>query len=200
MIENTCGHLPARRVLWLACVLAASCCVLQAQPDGQGGPPPDGPPPGEMRQQSHGPSVERELKQLTQLLTLTTAQQTQVKVILTDQNQQIEALFNQSKPVLQNGKSSTDTANSDDQRPDWEAMRKMRTAVKAIREDANAKIAETLTDDQKNKFAAWEKKGQKASARQEGEDMPPPPPDGEGGPPPDGGGGAPPGGGGPPGV
>jgi len=200
MIEIQYGHFPARRVLWMACVLAASCCVLQAQPDGAGGPPPDGPPPGEMQQQSRGPSVDRELKQLTQMLTLTTAQQIQVKAILTDQHQQIEALFNQSKPAAQNGKTTSDAASSDDQRPDWEAMQKMRTAAKAIREDANAKIAETLTDDQKVKFAAWEKKRQKSSARQESDDMPPPPPDGEGGPPPDGGGGAPPGGGGPPGV
>jgi Spy/CpxP family protein refolding chaperone len=200
MNEITNGHMPVRRALWMACVLAASCCVLQAQPDGQGGPPPDGPPPGEMLQQSHGPSVERQLKQLTQLLILTTEQQAQVKVILTDQHQQIEALFNQSKPAAQNGKTRTDAASSDDWRPDFEAMQKMRAAAKAIREDANAKIAETLTDDQKVKFAAWEKKRQKASARQEGDDMPPPPPDGEGGPPPDGGGGAPPGGGGPPGV
>jgi Spy/CpxP family protein refolding chaperone len=153
-----------------------------------------------MQQQSRGPSVDRELKQLTQMLTLTTAQQIQVKAILTDQHQQIEALFNQSKPAAQNGKTTSDAASSDDQRPDWEAMQKMRTAAKAIREDANAKIAETLTDDQKVKFAAWEKKRQKSSARQESDDMPPPPPDGEGGPPPDGGGGAPPGGGGPPGV
>jgi Spy/CpxP family protein refolding chaperone len=150
--------------------------------------------------QIHGPSVERELKQLTQLLALTTAQQTQVKAILTDQHQQIEALFSQSKPAAQTEKNSAEATTGDDQRPDWDAMQKMRTAAKAIREDANAKIAEALTDDQKTKFAAWEKKRQKASARQEGDDMPPPPPDGEGGPPPDGGGGAPPGGGGPPGI
>jgi len=201
MNKITYGHLPARRVLWMACVLAVSCCVLQAQPDGPGGPPPDGPPPGDMQQaRSHGPSVERELKQLTQLLTLTTVQQAQVKAILTDQRQQIEALFSQSKPAAKTDKTSTDTTTSDDQRPDWEAMLKLRAAAKAIREDSNAKIAETLTDDQKTKFAAWEKKRQKASARQESDDMPPPPPDGEGGPPPDGGGGAPPGGGGPPGV
>lgn len=201
MIENTYGHWPARRVLLMACVMAASCCVLQAQPDGEGVSPPDGPPPSEMQQpQSHGPSVERELKQLTQLLTLTTAQQTQVKAILTDQHQQIEALFSQSKPAEKTDKTSTDTTTSDNQRPDWEAMQKLRTAAKAIREEANGKIAESLTDDQKAKFAAWEKKRQKASARQESDDMPPPPPDGEGGSLPDGGGGAPPGGGGPPGV
>ena len=72
-------------------MLAAGCGALWAQPDASGGPPPDGPPPGEM-QQDRGPSVDKELKQLTQVLTLTTDQQTQVKAILTDQHEQIKAL------------------------------------------------------------------------------------------------------------
>jgi Spy/CpxP family protein refolding chaperone len=138
---------------------------------------------------SHGPSVERELKQLTQLLTLTTEQQTQVKAILTDQHHQIETLFDQSKTT----KTGNDGAAGDEQRPSRDAMENMRAAAKSIRDNANAKIAATLTDDQQAKYAAWEKKRQKASARQESDEMPPTPPDGEGGPPPDGGGGAPPG-------
>lgn len=185
MIEIAYRYLHARRALLMACVLAVSCCAVWAQTDGPGGPPPDGAPPGGM-QQGRGPSVERQLKQLTQLLTLTTEQQTQVKAILTEQNQKIAALFKQSMQ---------DSASGDDQRPSPEAMTKMRDMVKAIRTDSNTKIAAALTDDQKTKFAAWVAKREKATARQEGDDMPPPP-DGEG--PPDGGGG--PGGGGPPGV
>jgi Spy/CpxP family protein refolding chaperone len=137
----------------------------------------------------HGPSVERELKKLTHSLALTTAQQAQVKAILIDQHQQIEALFNQSRASTQNGKTSADAASGDDQSPSMEAMEQSRAAVKAIREDASAKIAALLTDDQKTRFAALENARQKAEAKQD--ELPPPTPDG-------GGGGAP--GGGPPGI
>lgn len=185
----------ARRFAPVFGLSIACCTVAWAQPDGPGGPPPDGgPPPGEMQQR--GPNVERQLKQLTQLLTLTADQQTQVKAILTDQRQQIEALF---KPAAQSGKTASD---NEFQPPSREAMEAARTAMKVIRADSQAKIAALLTDDQKTKFAAWEKKRAKASAQQDNDGMPPPPPDGEGGPPPDGGGGpgGGPGGGGPPGV
>jgi hypothetical protein len=139
--------------------------------------------------QQRGPSVDHELKQLTQLLTLTTDQQTQVKTILTDQHQKIEALIKQSMP-------STDSAP---QPPSREAMEAMHDSMKAIRDASNTRIAALLSDDQKARFAAWEKKHARSS--QKGNDMPPPPDGGEGGPPPDGGGGSGgPGGGGPPGI
>lgn len=176
----------ARRTLLIGGVLAGSCCVLWAQSDGPMGPPPDGSPLGEMQQQRpHGPSVDLELKKLSKLLALSTEQQEQVKAILTDQHQQMEALFKQASP-------SPDAASSDEQRPSREAMENMRSSMKAIRDDAHAKIAAILTDDQKTKYAAWEKK-QQSKSRQESDDMPPPPPDGDGGPPPDGGMGGPPG-------
>jgi hypothetical protein len=142
-------------------------------------------------EQSHGPSVERELKHLTQLLTLSADQQTQVKAVLTDQHQQIEALF----------KPADSDKTSEEQLPSRETMEANRAAMKALREATQTKIAALLTDDQKTKFAAWIKKHEKSSSQQD-EDAPPPPPDGEGGPPPDGGGGSGggPGGGGPPGV
>jgi Spy/CpxP family protein refolding chaperone len=152
-----------------------------------------------MQQQSRGPSVERQLKRLTELLTLTADQQTQVKAILTDQRQQMVALFKQA---------SSGGAAAEDQPPTREAMESMRAEMKTIHAAAQAKIAALLTADQKVTYAAWNKKHERASARQENDDMPPPPPDGEGGPPPDGGGGPAgagpggggPGGGGPPGV
>lgn len=187
MIDLKRFMIVARRSVSVFGLSIACCCVAWAQPDGPGGPPPDGgPPPGEMQQQQRGPSVERQLKRLTELLTLTGEQQTQVKAILTDQHQQMMALFKQAS----GGKAG------EDQPPSREAMEAMRAATKTIHADTQAKIAALLTGDQKTKFAAWEQKRAKASARQEDEgDAPPPPPDGEGGPPPDGGGG--PGGGGP---
>ncbi|MGA2673519.1 MAG: Spy/CpxP family protein refolding chaperone [Terracidiphilus sp.] len=195
MIEFVSLTLLARRTLLMAGVLAASCGALWAQPDGPMGPPPDGSPPGEMQQQQRGPNVERELKQLTLLLTLTAEQQAQVKAILTDQHQQIEALFKQSKPVSQSAKTTPDNSSDDDPQARMEAMASARAAAKAIRKDAHAKIAALLNDPQKEKFAAWQKRQDKA-AEQQSNEMPPPPPDGADGPPPDGGG---PDGGGPPG-
>jgi Spy/CpxP family protein refolding chaperone len=198
----------ARRTLLLAGVLIASGCALWAQPDGPMGPPPDGPPPGGMQDsaQFRGPGVERQVKRLTQLLTLSEAQQAQVKAILTDQRQQIEALVHPAKASAEAGSASSaasdKTASNEDQPPSREAMEALRASVKAIREETRTKIAAVLNDTQKATYAAYETKREKALAQQESEEMPPPPPDGGDGPPPDGGGGpggGPPGGG-PPGV
>jgi len=186
----------ARQSLPVFAVFIACGCAAWAQPDGPMGPPPDGPPPGASEQQ-RGPSIERELKHLTQLLALTADQQTQVKAILTDQHQQIEALF----------KSDSKSADGEPQLPSRETMEANRSSIKALHEATRAKIAALLTDSQKVKFEALSKKQAKSEAQQD-DDMPPPPPDGEGGPPPDGGGGpggggpggGGPGGGGPPGV
>jgi len=198
MVDFSCFLLLARRSLLIAGVFIATSCALWAQPDGPGGPPPDGPPPAEMQTQARGPNVERQLKHLTQLLTLTADQQTQVKAILEDQRDQIEALFKQSKPAAEGDKASADSASTPPEPPSQEKMEAMRAARKAIRENARTRIAALLNDEQKAKFAAWTQKREKASAHQESEEMPPPPPDGAGGPPPDGGGGPPDGG--PPGV
>jgi Spy/CpxP family protein refolding chaperone len=170
MIGIALKHLHARRTLLMAGVLAVGCCALWAQPDG---PPPDGPPPGAM-QPDRGPSVDKELKQLTQALALTPDQQTQVKAILTDQHEQIKALITQQSKAV---------AADNDPQANMDAFAKVRAAVDAIREDAHAKIAAALTDDQKTKFAAWEKKQKKSSSQPPWGDMPPPPPDGGGGPP-----------------
>jgi Spy/CpxP family protein refolding chaperone len=135
------------------------------------------------QQQTYTTSLKSELKQLTKALTLTPDQQTQVKAVLTDRNQQIEALFQRSMPASR------------------EAMAENQAAVKTVRSEAQTKIDALLTDDQKTKYAAWNKKQAKAEARQVNGEMPPP---GDGGPPPGGGGG--PGGpgggpgGGPPGA
>lgn len=175
MMKNAYRYLRARRSLLMAGLLAATCATLWAQPDGPGGPPP-----GEMQgQQMRGPGVDRELKQLTRLLTLTTDQQTQVKAILADQRTQMEALFKHSMP---------DNASGESEPPSQGAMETMRASMKTLREASNDRIAAILTGDQPAKFKAWREKRAKAAERNEGM-----PPDG-GGPPPDGGGpGGPPG-------
>jgi hypothetical protein len=101
MIEFAYGFLLARRTLVLAAVLVASCGAIWAQADGQASPPTNGPAPGEMHRR--GPGVERELAQLTHVLSLSAEQQTQVKALLTAQRQQFEALRN---PSAANGSSN----------------------------------------------------------------------------------------------
>lgn len=166
------------RALALAALAAVSCAALHAQSDG---PPPGGPPPGDMQDgPQQGPGVDRQLKRLTKLLALTTDQQAQVKVVLTDEHQQIKALFDQAR--------SAGNSSDNDGPPSPETMKAQRTQMNLIRDAANAKISALLSDEQKAKFTAWLDK-QKQREAQQGDDMPPPPPDG-GGP---GGGGPPPG-------
>jgi Spy/CpxP family protein refolding chaperone len=181
----------ARRTLPFLSLLIACSLTASAQPDG---PPPGGPPPAAM-QANRGPSVERELKQLTQLLTLTVDQQTQVKAILADRHQQVEALFK----ARQSAQSDADSVPP--QPPSQDEMKALRDAMKSIRDASHNKIAALLNADQKTRFAAWQKKSDRSTQQQAEDEMPPPPPDGEG--PPDGGGGpggGGPGGGGPPGA
>jgi Spy/CpxP family protein refolding chaperone len=166
MIEVSYYVSIARRALLLSSILIASCSALFAQPDG---PPPDGPPPGMQSEMPRGPSIERELSRLTRVLTLTEAQQTQVKAILTEQKQQMDAL-------------RKDAESEDNQPPAAN-----REKAEAVREASNDKIAALLNDDQKAKFAAWEEQQKAARQRrqnQQGDQPPPPPPDGGGGPPP----------------
>jgi Spy/CpxP family protein refolding chaperone len=167
----------ARRAMPLLGLLLALCGAVRAQPDG---PPPDGPPMGEQFNQQRGPSVEKELKQLTQLLALTADQQTQVKSILSDQQQKMQALFQPST----GDKDSVEAGGP----PNPSEMAAKQASLKALREASRTKIAALLSADQKSKYDAYTKKRTQAEAREEQEGMPPPPPDGDGGPPPDGGG------------
>ncbi|WP_420237496.1 Spy/CpxP family protein refolding chaperone [Telmatobacter bradus] len=178
------------RMLILAALLILTGAPLFAQDGGQGGPPPGGGPPDGMdggSQQQRGPSIDRQLKQLTKQLSLTPDQQTNVKAILTEQHQKMSDLMQSMRPA--GGQASSD----DSQRPDPEQFEKMRTAMKALRNESNAKIAALLTESQLAKFNALLKQ----QSQRDNQDGPPgPPPDGGEGGPPDGGGG--PGGGGPP--
>jgi Spy/CpxP family protein refolding chaperone len=183
----------AGRNFFIALVAALLVLPLSAQ-DGGFGPPPGGPPPDGGGQQGaqRGPSVERELKQLTKQLSLTTDQQSKVKTILTERNQKIGELMRSLRPPAQQGQQSSDGAQQGP--PSQEQFEQLRTQMKAIRDDANSRISALLTAEQATKFAALLK--QRKSHGDDG-GMPdgPPPDGGMGGPPPDGGG---PGGGGPP--
>jgi Spy/CpxP family protein refolding chaperone len=134
----------------LAAVLLAGSCALWAQAD-QPQAAPSGPPQGQMR--GRGPNAERELGQLTQTLSLTPDQQTQVKALLEQRRGKMEALRSGENPPT-------------------------REQMQAIRKDTDAKISALLNDDQKTKFAAWQQ--QRMEGRRgpggPGGDQPPPPP------------------------
>jgi hypothetical protein len=168
MIDLDCIYLIARRALLLGSLLIASSFTLWAQADGPDGPPPDGPPPGMQDDVPRARSVDREFRQLVQLLTLTDAQQTQVKTLLAEQRQQIVDLHK----ALQNDSGQDPRASRD--------------KVEAIRDATETKIAALLDDAQKPKFADWQQKRKAAVERRRRQDdqPPPPPPDGGGGPPP----------------
>jgi len=172
----------ALRGLFCALLAAAVAVSSMAQADGGFGPPPGGPPPEGSGQEggSRGPSVERDLKLLTKQLALTTEQQAQVKTILTERNQKTGELMRSMRPSQQSGSDSAQQGP-----PSSEQLEQMRTQMKAIRDDANTKIAAALTAEQATKFSALLKKRQRNG---DDDSMPPgPPPDGDmggpGGPP-----------------
>jgi len=155
MFDFAYGLMLARRTMVLAGVLAAGSCAVWAQADAPPGPPPG--PPGGM----HRGGPERELRELTHVLSLSDAQRTQVKTLLEERRQQAEALRNPA---------GGDTAA--------EAPRSSREQMEAIRQATDTKIAALLNDEQKTKFTAWQ---QERNQRMEhrggpGGDGPPPPP------------------------
>jgi Spy/CpxP family protein refolding chaperone len=131
----------------LGAILVASTVGLWAQDT----PPPGPPPDGQMRQR--GPNPEREIAQLTEALSLTPDQQTQVKALLAERRAKVEAL------------------RANGERPSREQMQ-------GIRMETDAKINALLNDDQKTKYAAWEKERME-HRRGGGGDGPPPPPQDE---------------------
>ncbi|HWA94668.1 MAG TPA: Spy/CpxP family protein refolding chaperone [Terracidiphilus sp.] len=173
------------RLLLLLSLFFAGASALRAQADGSMGPPPGGPPPDQMGQfsgTSRGPSVERQLKHLTKALSLTPDQQSQVKVILTDQRTQVDALMKQARA------SESDNSGYP---PSPETRSALRQQMRALHEATSAKIEAVLDDTQKAKYELMEQKRRHRQNNQSDDDMPPPPP-------PDGAG--PPDGGGPPGL
>jgi Spy/CpxP family protein refolding chaperone len=138
------GNLLVRRTLLLATILTAGSCGLWAQ----AAPPEGTPPAGQMRQRGAG-GTERELAQLTGILSLGPDQQAQVKAVLQERRGKMEAL-------RENGARPT------------------REQVEGVRNDADAKINALLNDDQKAKFAVWQKQRME-HRREPGGGGPPPP-------------------------
>lgn len=136
----------ARRALLMAGILSAACCALCLQADAQG-----------RGMHQRGAGIERQLSELTQVLSLTPDQQAQVKTLLEERRAKMQAL------------RESGTQPTFDQ-------------VAAIRQDTNAKINALLNDDQKAKFAAWRQqrmdrwRGQGDQGGQGGETSPPPQP------------------------
>jgi Spy/CpxP family protein refolding chaperone len=152
MKELKHGSMVARRTLVLAGVLAVACCALWAQ---------NAPPPTGVTGQ-RGPNQERELQQLTQVLSLTADQQAEVKSLLAERREKMEELRKSG---------SGGDASGQGAQPSREQM-------EAIRNDTDNKITALLNDDQKTKFAAWQQQRKERMEHRGGPGGPPPPPPG----------------------
>ena len=146
----------ARCGLLLAGVLALGTCAAMAQNDGP--PPGQGGPGGGQRGRGFDP--QRQVEMLTQRLNLTADQQTQVKAVLTEQRQKMEALRNAAP---------ADSADSSQATPN------RRQQMEAIRTDTDTKITALLNDDQKAKYAAMVQKRNQRMEEHGGAPPPPPP-------------------------
>jgi periplasmic protein CpxP/Spy len=135
MIQNS-SRVFVRRGLLMAAILVVSCGALWAQNDAQSQSPMRG----------RGGNPERELQQLTQVLSLTPDQQTQVKSLLAERRQKMEALRN----------SNSDASS--------QATPSRREQMESVRNETDTKITALLNDDQKTKFAEWQ---QQRKARME---------------------------------
>jgi len=130
----------------LVAMLAAGSCALWAQ-SGQLDQP-SGPP---ARQMDHRrPDAQWELARLTQALALTPDQQTQIKALLQQRHENMQALHaNGARPT--------------------------REQMMGVRKDTDAKISALLTDEQKGKFAAAQQHIEHDRGGN-GQGTPPPPP------------------------
>ena len=115
-------------VLTGALAIAGSAAFAQSDTPAQ--QPPPTAPGGR-----HGMSVDDQLARMTKELNLTPDQATQIKPILTDRRQQMEAL-----------RQDQSTSQTD--------------KMKSIRDDSNTKIEAVLNDTQKQQFAAMQAKQQ----------------------------------------
>lgn len=119
-------------------------------------PPPDqgqgGPPPGGGRGMRMDP--DRQLARLTQELNLTADQQAQIKPMLVDRQQKMQALM-QNQSLSQDDK---------------------RAQGRTIMEGSNKNIKSVLTDEQKQKFDAMQERARRQMQGGPGGGGPPPPP------------------------
>jgi Spy/CpxP family protein refolding chaperone len=134
---------------------ATSAALAQDTPP----PPPDqnqaGPPPQGQEGRGMRMDPNRQLERLTRELNLTSDQQTQIKPLLIDRQQKLQALFQDQSLAPE------------------DRRRQMRT----ISEGTNNSIKALLTDDQKPKFDAMQQR-MRRNGPGGGPGGPPPPPDG----------------------
>jgi Spy/CpxP family protein refolding chaperone len=135
-----------RKITLLAVCALAAVAFAQQNPPPQGGGENQGPRRGM-------PSVDDQVKNLTEKLALTDDQQAKVKTILEDRSSQMQKLM------------------QDDSMSREDKMAKART----LRDTTNGKISDVLTGDQKKKFDDMQKEAQeRMRQRQQGGDAPPP--------------------------
>ena len=114
----------------LSGMLASGACAYAQD---QGNPPPA---QGERGHGPHRMDPDRQLQHLTRELNLSSDQQSQIKPLLVDQQQKMQALF--QDPSL--------------------AQEDRQAKAKSITEDTHNKIEALLTDEQKQKFEAMQQR------------------------------------------
>ncbi len=132
-----------KRALLTTGVLAACSCALWAQYGGGG-----------MRQRGNN-NLERELQQLTEVLALNQAQQSQVWTLLKERRRQMQALRRSAR------------SDQADEAPGANFQQAL-----AILQDCNAKIRALLNDDQKAKFDDWQEQRMERWSNRRGEGAP----------------------------
>ena len=150
----------------IALLSLSSCAVWAQAPDG----PPPGPPPDQAGQPGpeRGPNPERQLKQLTKLLSLTPDQQIGVKAVLEQSATEMKALRAKQDPASQGSETR-------------ESRRALMEQGRQIHEETNTKINALLDENQKKAFADWNAKREERmrnhrNGGDQGSEPPPPPP------------------------
>ncbi len=119
-----------------------------SQDQNQAGPPPQGPGARGMRM-----DPDRQLERLTRELNLTTDQQTQIKPLLVERQQKMQALMQDQSAAPED----------------------RRTQARSIMEGTSNSIKALLNDDQKQKFEAMQER-MRRNRSMGGPGAPPPPP------------------------
>lgn len=145
------------KYLLLMLAVAISAGLMAQTNEAPGGSMSGGPGRGGRRGM---PSVEDQVKHLTEELKLTDAQQTQVKAILQDQREQMKKFMQESSGSRQGN---------------WSKMRE-------IHQQSSAKIRDLLTDEQKPKYDKLEQERrqhmqQRRGGQQSSDQSQPPSPD-----------------------
>jgi Spy/CpxP family protein refolding chaperone len=128
-------------------LILLAVCMLAVSAFAQQNPPPQGGGDDQGRPRRGMPSVDDQVKNLTEKLSLTDDQQGKVKTILEDTRSQMTKVM------------------QDDSMSREDKMAK----VRSLREASNGKIRDFLTDDQKKKFDDMQKEAQeRMRQRQQG--------------------------------